>query len=258
VTAVGALELRRVDVAGVDTAVLVGGEGPLLLFLHGASTFPGFAFAERWTSRFRVVLPFHPGFGPSLDDPAVETLHDLRIHTLDLLDAIRIERSHVVGHSLGGWLAALLAAEQPGRVDRLVLVAPAGLDVPEHPTTDLFRVSPEKLPPLLVHDAAVLETMLPSPPTVDQVIEQYREMSTVARLLWARSSDPKLGRLLRRVRAQTLLVWGREDRITPIGQLDAWGALLPRSERLVLEHCGHLPLHEKAEAAERIAAFLSA
>src|SRR5262252_11143937 len=133
-----ARETYTVD--GTRTVVYTAGRGEPLVFFHGAGTIDGFDFAEPWADRFRVIVPYHPGFGESADDPAITDIHDYVMHYLDLFDALKIDTMHLVGLSMGGYLAAKFASEHGQRVKNLVLIAPYGLHVPEHPTVDVIAI----------------------------------------------------------------------------------------------------------------------
>ena len=121
------------NINGVKTVVLTAGKGDPLVFLHGAGIWHGINFALPWTEKFRVIVPFHPGFGESGDDPAMNDMHDYVMHYLDLFDALEIAKMRLVGFSFGGWLAAKFAVAHGNRVERLVLVGPAGLRGKERP-----------------------------------------------------------------------------------------------------------------------------
>lgn len=149
-------ERRTVKVNGVDIAMHVGGSGPPLVFLHGAGTFTGFNFAAPWAGRFTVYLPYHPGFGESADDPSIGSTQDFALHYLEFFDALKLDRVNLVGLSMGGWIAATLATHSSHRLNKLVLIAPAGLRVREHPATDIFRLKPEEIPPMLAHDVSAI------------------------------------------------------------------------------------------------------
>ena len=99
-------------------------------------------------SRHRVIIPYHPGWGESGDAPNFTTLHDYVLHYLDLFDQLKLERFSLVGLSLGGLLSATFAIEHAHRLKKLVLVAPPGMHVPDHPTADLSRIPPEQIPEL--------------------------------------------------------------------------------------------------------------
>ena len=103
-------------VNGVKIILLTAGSGEPLLFLHGAGTFHGFEFAKPWADKFRVLLPFHPGFGESADDPAMNDIHDYVMHYVELLDLLGLDKVNLVGFSLGGYIAAKFAMEHGHRV----------------------------------------------------------------------------------------------------------------------------------------------
>jgi pimeloyl-ACP methyl ester carboxylesterase len=93
------------DVDGVSTVVKAIGKGPAVIALHGAATLEGHQWARALADRFRVYLPFHPGFGESAPAPHIMGMQDLIIHNLHLLPALKVDRPHLVGHSMGGWMA---------------------------------------------------------------------------------------------------------------------------------------------------------
>jgi pimeloyl-ACP methyl ester carboxylesterase len=242
-------------VNGVKIVMYTAGEGQPLLFLHGAGTFHGFEFAEKWAQHFRVLVPYHPGFGESDDDPAMLDIHDYVMHYVDLLDALGIQKVNLVGFSLGGYLAARFATEQSHRVIKLALVGPAGLRDKEHPATDVLAVSPELLPGLLVSNFDVIKRHLPEKPDLDFMAARYREMTTVARLLWERPWDRKLPRYLHRLKMPTLLVWGEEDKLIPAEQAELWKTFIPNADIQIFKGAGHLVLDEKPEAVVAIERF---
>ena len=63
------------NINGINVVMYVAGEGEPLLYLHGAGTFHGFEFAKQWADKFRVLVPYHPGFGESDDDPTITDMH---------------------------------------------------------------------------------------------------------------------------------------------------------------------------------------
>ena len=136
---------EMIEMDGGAVHLLRGGDGPPLLYLHGGG------IAGTWlplhgflAERYDVVAPDHPGFGRSDDLPLVQDIHDLVYHYLELMDVVGLERPAVVGTSFGGWLAAELAVHSPERIAELVLVAPVGLRIPEHPVTDFFILPPAR------------------------------------------------------------------------------------------------------------------
>ena len=244
-------------VGGVRVVMLTAGSGEPLVFLHGAGTFHGFEFAKPWAERFRVLIPFHPGFGESADDPAMTDLHDYVMHYLEFFDALGLDRVRLVGFSLGGYLAAKFAMEHGHRVKKLVLIGPAGLRDDKHPTADVLALPAEQIPSMLVSNFEVIRPHLPQKPDLDFIGDRYREMTTVARILWERPWDPKMPRHLHRLTMPTLLLWGEEDRLVPAQQAETWRKFIPTADIQIFKGAGHLVLDEKREAVETVERFLA-
>jgi pimeloyl-ACP methyl ester carboxylesterase len=210
----------KVDCAGTRVIVKAIGEGPAVLALHGAATLEGHGWARGLADRFRVYLPFHPGFGESDDAPEFMGMQDMVVHNLRLMEALKLERPHLVGHSMGGWMAAELAVVAGERFGRLVLNAPAGLNHPEHPETDLFMLGPDALPSHLAHHVDVALRYFPGgtecPPLDQFLAAREKEGKALQRILKTHGmGHPNLGRWLSRIPNETLVVWGKEDRLLP-------------------------------------------
>lgn len=241
---------------GVDTVVYTAGSGEPLLFLHGAGTFHGFEFARAWTDRYRVILPYHPGFGESADDPAMSHFHDYVMHYVELLDALGIDQVNLVGFSLGGYIAAQFASQHRHRVKKLVLVGAAGMRG-DTPMVDVLALPGEELVGRLVSNFEVLKPHLPAGPDLEFMAARYREMTTVARLIWEKPWDQKFLRYLHRITMPTLVVWGEEDRLIPAEHAEIWRKFLPRADVRLFKNAGHLVLDESPEATRAVAEFLA-
>jgi len=246
---------ERYTVNGVDVVVAMAGDGPPLLFFHGAGTLTGFDALLPLAERFRLIAPYHPGYGPSADDTTVDSIHDYLLHYLDLLDQLELDEFTLAGHSMGGLLAAWLAIEQTARVRRLVLVSPLGLRVPEHPTVDIFALPDEELLSYVAVDMSVFDGKVPMPPTPEFLAERYRESTSTARMFWNRNYDVKLPRWLHRLTMPTLLLWGELDRLIPSAQASRWAELVPNAEVKILPGVGHLPLEETPDGIAAIVDF---
>ena len=247
---------ERFNLRGIETVVQIAGEGDPLVFLHGAGTVTGFDALLPLAERFRLIVPFHPGFGPSDDDTTVDDIHDYRRHYLDLFDELGLAEIALAGHSLGGWLAANFAADHTSRVTRLVLAAPFGMRVEEHPTTDFLAIPGDQLPAYLTADMSIFEGHVPMPPTPEFLADRYRESTSAARLMWTRPYDLKLHRWLHRLRMPTLLLWGDADRLIPVEQAAVWADLIPDAEVRTLPGVGHLMFDESREAVDAIGSFV--
>lgn len=179
------------DVRGTEVPCLVSGDGPPLLWLHGAGGSDSWSPAQdALAASFTVWAPAHPGFAGTPLPNWVRDVHDLAFHYVDLIAATGLERPTVVGISLGGWIATDLAVHRPDLVGRLVLVDALGLR-PTAPMPDLFIMEPADAMGVLFNGAP------PTPPAgadavdpVDMIVRMYEEQAAAARIMWKRSYDP--------------------------------------------------------------------
>ena len=250
---------RILKINGIDTVVLEAGSGPPLVYLHGAGTVTGFDFAEDWSRSFRVIIPYHPGFGPSADDPAIEEIHDYVLHYVELFDTLELRQFRLVGQSMGGFIATKFAVEHGSKVEKLVLICPIGIPVPPgQPTVNFLAVPPEELPALLAHNPQTVIKHLPAgEPSPEFIAERVKEATTAGRVLGGgtRTFDENLPRQLHRLSMPTLLVWGKQDKLTPTAQHIAWTKALPNAQVQLFDNAGHLVLDEAPDAVAAIAAF---
>lgn len=257
-------ETLEYDIGGVRTVVKAIGQGQPVLFLHGAATLEGFDFAAGLADRFRVLSPSHPGMGFSGDAPHVADMRDMLVHYLNLLDALDLaERPHLIGFSMGGWMAAELAAIARDRFAKVVLIAPAGLNDPDHPATNLGAIAPQDLPGYLTHDVTVALRYFPdgSDPEAAAAFgaDRGREGDMVGRLCAQHGmGHPNLRRFLARITNPVLVVWGTEDRLLPASQAPLWVAALPDAQLLTVPGTGHLIAQERPETLKQIGDFLAA
>ena len=252
------------ELDGGRVHLLRGGTGEPVLFLHaagGAGTWLPF-HGLLASSGFEVIAPDHPGFGKSDEFPEAEAIDDLVFHYLDVLDALGLDRPHVVGGSFGGWIAAELAVYAPHRIGSLTLLSAAGLRLPEHPATDLFLLPPARLPEVLFHNPPPPAPAPPpgAAPDLDAIIAAYREATSLARFSWVPFlSDPKLERRLRRITAPALVVAPSDDRVIPVEHAQRYAERIAGAEYSEVPDCGHAMYFEKPEQfASAVTSFLSA
>jgi len=252
------------ELDGGRVHLLRGGTGEPVLFLHaagGAGTWLPF-HGLLASSGFEVIAPDHPGFGKSDEFPEAEAIDDLVFHYLDVLDALGLDRPHVVGGSFGGWIAAELAVYAPHRIGSLTLLSAAGLRLPEHPATDLFLLPPARLPEVLFHNPPPPAPAPPpgAAPDLDAIIAAYREATSLARFSWVPFlNDPKLERRLRRITAPALVVAPSDDRVIPVEHAQRYAERIAGAEYSEVPDCGHAMYFEKPEQfASAVTSFLSA
>ena len=245
--------------AGGRVHLVRAGEGEPLLFLHAAGGAGAWLDFHRLLAGggFDVIAPDHPGFGKSDDFPEVEAMDDLVYHYLDVLDALGLERAHVVGASFGGWIAAELAVAAPHRVGSLVLLSAAGLRLPDHPVPDIFLMPPEQLVATLFHNPPPAPPG-PAEPDIDAVLAAYRDATALARFSWVPFlSNPKLERRLHRITAPTLVVAPSDDRLIPVAHAERYASRIPGAGFTLIPDCGHAMYFERpAEFADVTIAFL--
>ena len=249
-------ERRTLSINGVDTVVLTAGRGAPLVYFHGAGTVTRFDFAEPWTRDFKVIVPFHPGFGESADDPELTEIHDYVLHYLELFAALGLTRVRLVGQSMGGFIATKFAVEHGYLIEKLALVCPIGIPTPGIMTTDFLKVPPEQLPALLAVDPQTVIRHLPTgQPSEAFIAERVKEASTATRLLGDSTYDPKLPRWLHRLSMPTLLAWGKQDKLTPTAQHLHWAKLLPKAQVKLFDG-GHVVLDESDASVAAIQEFM--
>src|SRR5262245_61838512 len=130
---------------GCKIRMMRAGTGTPLLFLHGMRGASAWRpFMQKLAARFDVIVPEHPGFGGSDTPDWLDTVGDVAYFYLDLIKALQLPKLHLVGASLGGWIAAEMAVRSCHDLKSLVLTAPAGIHVKGVSKGDIFMWSPEE------------------------------------------------------------------------------------------------------------------
>lgn len=276
-------QTRRVAVGTRQIHLAEFGAGPAVLMLHGGG--PGASGVSNYASNidalaaagFRVLVPDMPGYGQSskgvdADDPFGDVAGAMH----GLLDALDLERAHVVGNSLGGACALRMALDRPGRIGRLVLMGPGGVGISTAPPTDglkrLLGYYAGEGPTLdklraficgdLVYDASrisedVLRERFASSIQPDVVanppLRTPKDIAAFRRLDFL--LDPRLPQLAH----PTLVLWGTEDRVNPSSGALALQHKLPACDVFLFSRTGHWVQWERAaEFNATVAAFLRA
>ena len=266
-----------------DVAVAEAGEGPALVMLHGGG--PGASGISNYhqnlpalTKHFRVVLPDQPGFGcsyrPSADHLHAESITEIACGALfEALDALGIERFHLLGNSLGGAAAIAMAQSQPHRISGLVLMAPGGGWLPFGPTPtegqkEMFRYyndggpSEKKM-------ADFIRTMVFNHKQFGEDVVKARYEASLdpshiefyhrynAAFAKRHGMDP-LWRDLHKITAPTLLLWGRDDRTITLDGSQIMLKQIRNVQLHVFGNCGHWVQLERQRDFERLVTdFLS-
>jgi pimeloyl-ACP methyl ester carboxylesterase len=247
-----------IEVGGLQVAYRRQGEGPPTLYLHGAGlTRMWLPWHQRLAESLDLIAPEHPGYGETEMPEWLDGFDDLVIHYDSLLDALELERAHVVGYSLGGWIAAELAVFHPRRLESLTLITPAGLRIPGKPIGDLFAMDPEQLFTTVFNDPGNMAQILPDFESLDEIEHQFGEAATLARLAWNPRFDPKLERRLARVSCPTLVVRAEHDRLVPDEMAERFAELIDGARIETVPGTGHALIVEQPDkTADVVSAFI--
>lgn len=238
------------------------GRGPALVLLHGLMSclrvWDG--WVDELAPHYRVIRLDLPGFGAS--SPPAGQDYSLA-YTLELLEELRarldLDRFHLAGNDLGGFLAWLYAAQHPERVDKLILLDPLGYpnELPPFVRVSAWPMLSEVLGTLGAHlvlahylRAAYGDPAIADQPSVARQREllerasNRRALRETCRQLREHERDHKLRRAMRRLRAETLLMWGERDLLLAPSGLEAWRRDLPTASVRLYAGAGHMPMEE--------------
>jgi pimeloyl-ACP methyl ester carboxylesterase len=246
------LEKRRLRVSGFEVDLLEKGRGSPLLFLHAGEgpTYPSDRYLQRLAESFRVIAPWHPGFGLSSLPEDVSRIEDLAYFYLDLAAHLDLTEAVLVGASFGGWIAAEMAVRCTKRFSRLILVDPLGIQVgtrEERAIADMFAVSVWDWPKLFYHDPRVGE--------IDFAACSEEELTGIARSREALAlfgwkpymHNPALKRWLHRIDIPTLVIWGSEDKVISPRAGEAFCQQIAQARLQIIERAGHFAHLERPE-----------
>lgn len=256
------LQTGTVELDGRTCRVWRKGRGPKLGFLAGFGGLPRWIpFLDELATNREVIVPSLPGFPGGVGHRDLDTHLDWVVATRDLLHAAGLDGADLVGSSVGGGLAAEVAALWPQSVRRLALIAPFGLYHPSGRQADPWAQRPDTLPPLLcAHPERFVE--LRKPPDEPEAapewaVEQVRAVEASARIYFP-LGDTRLRKRLPRITAPTLLVWGSEDRLLPLAYADLFAERIRAGKEVrVIAGAGHLAeLDQPVETAQTILDWL--
>ena len=246
-----------IELAGAKIHYLKGGQGNPLVVLHSVEGNLGWRpYLQQLAQHNTVYAMTLPGFGRSERPSWLETLPDVTRLTLWLIEAWGLQRASVLGHFMGGWVAAEMAVSCPQLLDRLILVDAAGIRPQQGEITDIFLHGQEGVRKMAFFDPEN------SPAAKDlfgrKLPPEERELSAknqenAIRYCWKPyMHDATLPFFLPRVQTPTLIVWGKEDRIIPLECGELYRQALKNSRLETLDRCGHYPHLEKPDEFSRL------
>ena len=239
------LATLTIDVNGFATRVWRQGSGPRLGFLAGFGGLPrSVPFIDELAKHRTVIVPSLPGFpGGDRGHSVLDTHLDWVLAVHEILVKSDLIGADLAGSSVGGSLAAEIAAIWPDAVRRLALVAPFGLFEENDPPTDPWAQRADAVPGLMCADPAIwtaLKTAHEGANSIEWPIEQTRASEAAARIFWP-LGNTKLEKRLGLITAPTLLLWGEQDRVMPRSYADRFAkAIKGRNEVRIVAGAGHL------------------
>lgn len=253
-------------------------DGPAIVYLHSAGGEAGDELAAPFLDALalgsEVWAPMFPGFGGSDGLDQIDDMEDAVYHCLDVLARCGLagdRRPHLVGMSLGGWMAVEIAWRYPERVRSLTLLNAVGLYVPGHPMAELFGRRLDELAEMTfadqshpvaagMHALAGMTMANAGSVPFDVLRPFFASMASAAKLGWnPYFHNPKLPKRLGRVTAPTLVVAGRKDRLVPIEVAEAYTEAIAGARLVVMEQGSHmLTVELPAETAELVLAHVEA
>ena len=249
---------------GARCRVLEAGSGMPVVFLHGAGgLLADNPFLDGLAARYHVFAPELPGYGESTGEELLEDMLDFTLHGWDVVDALGLTRPHLVGHSMGGMIAAEMAAIAPNDLGRLVLADAAGLWIEEHPIPDIFAMLPGQLVELLFQDADKGQALLTGGVDFSDMeafkefyLGQQRRLAMAGKILFP-IPNRRVSKRLYRVTAPTLVLWGGADKLIIPAYAERWARLIPGAQVQIIPDAGHMLPYEQPEAfVDAVSRFL--
>jgi len=248
---------ETLDIAGISVQVRRGGSGEPLLILHSELGVPDWLRAHKLLGEhYSVCVPSLPGFGTSSFPDWMMSVRDLSAWVNWFVRENGLATPlNVIGFSMGGWIAAELAAANSAIFSKMVLVGAAGVKPREGEIWDYFLNSGKDAFQQAFHDHESEEYLKYYGKTWDpdeaEQVETNREAAI--RYLWRPyMHSVTLPDLLPGVATPTLLVWGRQDGIVPISSCERYQECIPGARAAVIEDCGHMPEMEKPEEFAKV------
>jgi len=246
-----------------------GGKGEPVVLVHGFS-----ASGDSWnqisaqlTKRYHVIAPDLPGWGESTRIDSASYAYPAQVERLhQFLQQLGLTRFHLVGHSMGGFIASAYAARYPDEVITLGLIAPHGITEPEQ--SDLARAVGQGDNWLVVNSEQgfdrLMQNLFVKRPYIPRAVTKYLTQVTISRAAKTQrifdelqTNNPPLVERLGQIKAPTFIIWGDQDKLIHVSAAEVFHRGISGSEVLIMKQTGHMPLLENVkQCASAYMAFL--
>ena len=259
---------KTATVFGAKIYYLEAGDAskPTVILLHGLGS-SGVSWQFNITAlaaNYRVIVPDQIGFGKS-DKPTLKYRVGTYVDFLDkFMSEIKVEKAHLVGNSLGGWVAALTAIKYPNRALKIVLADAAGLRPREVDLKQIYalnystRDEVRQLVKLVFYNQAIFGSEM----FIDQSMNvrvQANDGHAINGLIESiKREEDFLNNRLSEIKKPTLIIWGKQDGLLPVADAETFNKGINGSELAIFDQCGHVPQVEKAaDFNKKVLEFLS-
>ena len=249
----------------IQSRVQIAGQGPPLVFLHGATGLRWDEFLDDLAQTRTVYAPEHPGTTPGDPDAIkpLDDLWDLVLYYYELFDRLELESPVIVGHSFGGMVAAEIAATDPKRAGKLVLLSPIGLWRDDAPVKNWMSMAPDDLTKELFYEpeGPVARRVLAEPDDPEERltarIQNTWNLGCTGKFTWP-IPDKGLKKRMHRIQAPTLVIWGQQDGIAPSIYAKEFTDRIVGSRSVIVERAAHIPqLEQLATVSQAVQEFLN-
>lgn len=251
------MDIKTIATPHVPVRYFEGGQGAPLVFLHGAGGLEAQdPFLNALTAKYHVYAPLLPGYGDSEECPELRDMLDFTLHTWDVVGALGLKDPILIGHSMGGMIAAEMAAVAPHDVSRLGLIAPAGLWIDQFPIPDFFSMLPFQLAAVLFYDEKLGAQLMGAGGAANFadpewlktfLVRNARQLGTAGKILFPIPDRGLSGRLYR-IKANTVIVWGESDKLIPLAYAERFKAGIPGAQLVVIREAAHMvPLEQTTQ-----------
>lgn len=259
------LEVKRVTANGISTVLFEGGDRskPTMVMVHGysADKTVWLRFARYFTDDYHVVIPDMPGHGETgFEDHWPYDVPSQAKHVIALMDEMGVDKFHVTGNSMGGFIAATLAANHGDRIITSMPIDPAGVRSPIR--SDMEEMFTQGRNPFLFDDREGFDEMyamtMAKPPLLPDValdamaqdyIKRRPQLTTIHEQF---AGNHMLDDRLHEIKVPFLVVWGAKDQILHVSATDKWVEGVPHAQSHVFDELGHMPMLEDAEATAKV------